>query len=87
MQSTFALPTQQLGECIGRGQFGSVYRALNIQTGGILAVKRIGLAGKTSSEVCQLQKEVDLLKQLAHPSVVKYEGLVKTENHVNILLE
>ena len=35
----------------------------------------------------QLQKEVDLLKRLSHPSVVTYEGLVRTEHYVNIILE
>lgn len=79
--------TYQLGECIGRGQFGSVYRALNIHTGGIVAVKRIRLADKTEEEAIQLQKEVDLLKRLSHPSVVKYEGLVRTEHYLNIVME
>lgn len=79
--------TYQLGECIGRGQFGSVYRALNIHTGSVVAVKRIRLAGKTEEEANQLQKEVDLLKRLSHPSVVKYEGLVRTEHYLNIVME
>jgi len=78
---------QQLGECIGRGQFGSVYRALNIHTGSIVAVKRIRLADKTEDECLQLQKEVDLLKSLSHPSVTKYEGLVRTEHYLNIVME
>ena len=80
-------PPQQLGECIGKGQFGSVYRALNIHTGSVVAVKRIQLAGKSEEEIIQLQKEVDLLKRLSHPSVVTYEGLVRTDNYVNIILE
>lgn len=79
--------TYQLGECIGRGQFGSVYRALNIHTGSVVAVKRIRLANKSEEEANQLQKEVDLLKRLSHPSVVKYEGLVRTENYLNIVME
>lgn len=79
--------TYQLGECIGRGQFGSVYRALNIHTGSVVAVKRIRLANKSEEEASQLQKEVDLLKRLSHPSVVKYEGLVRTENYLNIVME
>lgn len=79
--------TYQLGECIGRGQFGSVYRALNIHTGSVVAVKRIRLTGKSEEEVHQLQKEVDMLKRLAHPSVVKYEGLVRSDHYINIVME
>ncbi|GAA5910961.1 hypothetical protein JCM5296_005675 [Sporobolomyces johnsonii] len=79
--------TYQLGECIGRGQFGSVYRGLNLNTGQVVAVKRIQLEGKTENEVNQLSNEVSLLQRLAHPSVVKYEGLVRTEHYLNIILE
>lgn len=78
---------QQLGECIGRGQFGSVYRALNLNTGQVVAVKRISLEGKSETEVAELSNEVKLLKALAHPAVVKYEGLVRTEHYLNIILE
>ncbi|KAK4054705.1 Protein kinase of the Mitotic Exit Network [Microbotryomycetes sp. JL201] len=79
--------TYQLGECIGRGQFGAVYRALNLNSGRVVAVKRISLAGKTKVEIDQLSSEVQLLKALSHPSVVQYEGLVKTEHNLNIILE
>lgn len=79
--------SQQLGECIGRGQFGSVYRALNLNSGRVVAVKRIQLAGKSEEEIEQLSNEVSILKSLVHPGVVKYEGLVRTEHFVNIILE
>ncbi|GAA6035315.1 hypothetical protein JCM8097_008813 [Rhodosporidiobolus ruineniae] len=79
--------TYQLGECIGRGQFGSVYRALNLQTGQVVAVKRIQLEGKSNAEVDELSNEVNLLQRLTHPSVVKYEGIVRTEHYLNIILE
>lgn len=77
----------QLGDCIGRGQFGSVYRALNLSTGQMVAVKRIKIEGKTEDEITQLMKEVDLLKSLSHPSVVKYEGLERGVDAVSIVLE
>ncbi|KAJ7281494.1 Pkinase-domain-containing protein [Mycena rebaudengoi] len=62
----------QLGNCIGRGQFGSVYRALNLNTGQMVAVKRIRLEGLKEDEVTTLMREVDLVKSLSHPSIVKY---------------
>ncbi len=79
--------TYQLGNCIGRGQFGSVYRALNLNSGQMVAVKRIKLEGRTEDEVNDLMGEVDLLKSLTHPSVVKYEGLVRGPDVVSIILE
>lgn len=79
--------TFQMGNCIGRGQFGSVYRALNLSTGQMVAVKRIKIEGRSEAEVTQLMKEVDLLKRLHHPSVVKYEGLVRGTDAISIILE
>ncbi|GAA5871828.1 hypothetical protein JCM3774_000312 [Rhodotorula dairenensis] len=79
--------TYQLGECIGRGQFGSVYRALNLNTGQVVAVKRIALEGRTKGEINELSNEVMLLQKLSHPAVVKYEGVVRTEHYLNIVLE
>lgn len=80
-------PLKQLGNCIGRGQFGIVYRALNLTTGQMVAVKRIRLEGLKEEEVMQLMKEVDLMKSLSHPGIVKYEGMVRDEEFLNIILE
>lgn len=77
----------QLGNCIGRGQFGTVYRALNLTTGQMVAVKRIRLEGLKEDEVAQLMKEVDLMKRLSHPSIVKYEGMARDDQYLNIVLE
>ncbi|GAA6060392.1 hypothetical protein JCM10212_004645 [Sporobolomyces blumeae] len=79
--------TYQLGECIGRGQFGTVYRALNLNTGEVVAVKRIQLEGKTEAEIEQLSNEVALLQRLIHPAIVRYQGLLRSENYLNIVLE
>ncbi|TFK53421.1 hypothetical protein OE88DRAFT_1655548 [Heliocybe sulcata] len=77
----------QLGNCIGRGQFGSVYRALNLNTGQMVAVKRIRLEGLKEDEISQLMREVDLLKSLSHPSIVKYEGMARDDSALSIVLE
>ncbi|KAH7910459.1 hypothetical protein BJ138DRAFT_1152815 [Hygrophoropsis aurantiaca] len=77
----------QLGNCIGRGQFGTVYRALNLNTGQMVAVKRIRLEGLKEDEVTQLMREVDLMKRLSHPSIVKYEGMARDDDTLSIVLE
>ncbi|KAK3834265.1 MAG: kinase-like domain-containing protein, partial [Linnemannia elongata] len=77
----------QLGNCIGRGQFGSVYKALNLVTGQMVAVKRIKIDGLKDTEMDILMQEVDLLKSLAHPSIVKYEGFIRSSGYLNIILE
>ena len=42
---------QQLGDCLGKGAFGSVYRALNWGTGETVAVKQVRLADLPKSEL------------------------------------
>ena len=64
-----------------------MYRALNLNTGQMVAVKRIGLEGLKEEEIAQLMREVDLVKRLSHPSIVKYEGMARDENTLSIVLE
>ncbi|KAH8108352.1 hypothetical protein DFH11DRAFT_1732067, partial [Phellopilus nigrolimitatus] len=76
----------------GRGEagthfFGSVYRALNLNTGQMVAVKRIRLEGLSEDDVKQLMREVDVVKSLSHPSIVKYEGMSRDSDTLNIVLE
>jgi serine/threonine protein kinase len=43
--------SQQLGDCLGKGAFGSVFRALNMGTGETVAVKQVKLADLPKSEL------------------------------------
>lgn len=81
------LKDYQLGDCLGKGAFGSVYRALNWGTGETVAVKQIKLADLPKSELRVIMLEIDLLKNLDHPNIVKYQGSVKTPETLNIILE
>ncbi len=53
----------------------------------MVAVKRISLEGLSEREVTQLMKEVDILKNLQHASIVSYEGMVRDEDSLDIVLE
>ena len=79
--------SQQLGDCIGRGAFGSVYRALNWSTGETVAIKQIRMADLPKTEVNVIMQEIDLLKNLNHPNIVKYHGFVKSSENLYIILE
>ena len=81
------LKDYQLGDCLGKGAFGSVYRALNMGTGETVAVKQVKLADLPKSELRVITLEIDLLKNLDHPNIVKYRGFVKTSESLNIILE
>ncbi|KAH0613167.1 uncharacterized protein H6S33_009547 [Morchella sextelata] len=76
-----------LGDCLGKGAFGSVYRALNWGTGETVAVKQVRLADLPKSELRVIMLEIDLLKNLNHPNIVQYHGFVKTTDSLYIILE
>ncbi|RMZ87937.1 hypothetical protein DV736_g4835, partial [Chaetothyriales sp. CBS 134916] len=86
-QDESELREYQLGDCLGRGAFGSVFRALRWSTGETVAVKQIKLADLPKSELRVIMLEIDLLKNLDHANIVKYYGFVKTPETLNIILE
>jgi len=64
-----------------------VYRAINPNTGQTVAVKQIELKSFREDEIVQLMQEVDLVKNLSHPNIIKYEGIYRDENTLSIMLE
>ncbi|KAM0797486.1 hypothetical protein BDR22DRAFT_445573 [Usnea florida] len=86
-QDVAELKDYQLGDCLGKGAFGSVFRALNMGTGETVAVKQVKLADLPKSELRVITLEIDLLKNLDHPNIVKYRGFVKSTESLNIILE
>ena len=53
----------------------------------MVAVKRLRLEGLSETEVDQLMEEVELVKRLSHPSIVKYEGMARDPDTLSIVLE
>ncbi|RSL82399.1 hypothetical protein CEP52_016980 [Fusarium oligoseptatum] len=81
------LKDYRLGECLGKGAFGSVYKAFNWGNGEAVAVKQIKLADLPKSELRMIESEINLLKNLHHDNIVKYIGYVKSVDALNIILE
>lgn len=77
----------RLGNVIGKGHFGTVYRALDLMSGKTVAVKQINLKDSKKSDIEDMMQEAQLLHSLTHPNIVKYEGFIQTQHHMNIVLE
>jgi serine/threonine protein kinase len=86
-QDVVGLKDFQLGDCLGKGAFGSVYRALNWGTGETVAIKQVRLENLGGVELKTIMLEIDLLKNLNHPNIVKYNGFVKSSESLYIILE
>jgi eukaryotic-like serine/threonine-protein kinase len=58
---------------LGSGAMGTVFRGKNKKTGQRVAIKLMSLAlGTSETAVKRFKREVDILKQLDHPNIVKY---------------
>lgn len=66
--------TQQIGDCIGKGAFGKVYKALNTNTAQIVAIKQISVNNISEDQISAIHREINLMKRLEHVNIVKYIG-------------
>ncbi|KAI9235693.1 MAG: kinase-like domain-containing protein [Podila humilis] len=83
------------GGLIGRGSFGKVYHAFNLDTREMIAIKQVDLPQTLSERNCDRLKtsvealfsEMEVLKDLDHENIVQYLGFAQNEETANIFLE
>ena len=57
----------------GKGAYGTVYQALDNNTGELVAIKVIPVTDQDRDEFMQIQKEIAFLSECNHPNVVRYQ--------------
>ncbi|TVY87612.1 MAP kinase kinase kinase, partial [Lachnellula willkommii] len=79
----------QQGRFVGGGTFGSVYAAINLDSGQLMAVKEIRLQDPTLIPTIagQIRDEMTVLEVLDHPNVVSYHGIEVHRDKVYIFME
>ncbi|EJD04261.1 uncharacterized protein FOMMEDRAFT_28004 [Fomitiporia mediterranea MF3/22] len=79
----------QQGKFIGAGAFGSVYTAINLDTGSVMAVKEIRVQDVTGTPNLykQIQDELRVMEMLHHPNIVEYYGIEVHRDKVYIFEE
>lgn len=55
---------------VGEGTYGKVYKAKNVETGGLVALKRIRMEAEKDGFPVTAVREIKLLQNLRHPNVV-----------------
>uniref|UniRef100_A0A0D3DYA6 Protein kinase domain-containing protein n=1 Tax=Brassica oleracea var. oleracea TaxID=109376 RepID=A0A0D3DYA6_BRAOL len=63
-------------EKIGQGTYSSVYKARDLETNQIVALKKVRFANMDPDSVRFMAREIIILRRLDHPNVMKLEGLI-----------
>ncbi|VVA24142.1 PREDICTED: serine/threonine-kinase [Prunus dulcis] len=71
---------------LGKGSYGAVYKARDIKTSELVAIKVISLSQGEEGyeEICG---EIEMLQQCNHPNVVRYLGSYQGEEYLWIVME
>ncbi|XP_061521382.1 mitogen-activated protein kinase 15 [Phycodurus eques] len=72
---------------LGKGAYGIVWKAVDRQTGEIVAVKKIFDAFKNKTDAQRTFREVIFLQEFGdHPNVVKLQNIIRAQNDKDIYL-
>ncbi|KAK1351421.1 putative serine/threonine-protein kinase [Heracleum sosnowskyi] len=66
-------------EKIGQGTYSSVYRARDVETGKIVALKKVRFNNFRPDSVRFMAREIIILRRLDHPNIMKLEGIIASK--------
>lgn len=72
---------------LGKGGFGTVLKAVSVETGGFVAIKQIDRDLVDESQLPSVMEEAELLKRLDHPNIVKIYSIIETKTSLYFVLE
>ncbi|KAJ4794947.1 Kinase superfamily protein [Rhynchospora pubera] len=62
---------------IGSGTYSNVYKAIEVDTGRVVAIKKVRFEAEEKESIRFMAREIELLRRLGdHPNIVKFEGVV-----------
>jgi serine/threonine protein kinase len=74
-------------EKVGEGTYGVVYKAKDLVTGDIVAMKKIRLDAEDEGVPSTAIREISLLKELNHPNIVRLVNVLLIENKLYLVFE
>ena len=79
----------QQGKVVGAGTYGTVYMAVNLDSGSLMAVKEIRFQDSASAPtlINQIKDEMQVMAMLHHPNIVEYFGIEVHRDKVYIFEE
>ncbi|KAF5954368.1 hypothetical protein HYC85_007224 [Camellia sinensis] len=73
-------------EKVGQGTYSSVFHARNLETGRIVALKKVRFDNFEPESVRFMAREIMILRRLDHPNIIKLEGLITSRLSCSIYL-
>lgn len=75
-------------QTVGEGEFGKVKLGLHSQWGEEVAVKLIRRGNiDTSVRMSKVEREIEVLRTLKHPNIVRLYDVIETDKYIGIILE
>lgn len=71
---------------MGDGAFGTVYKATNIKTGEVVAIKKMK-AKYTNWNECIELREIKSLRKLNHPNIIKLKEVLLVSEELYMVFE
>ncbi|XP_071707365.1 probable serine/threonine-protein kinase At1g54610 [Rutidosis leptorrhynchoides] len=73
-------------EKIGQGTYSNVYRARDLRTDRMMALKKVRFDSLNPESVRFMTREITILRKLDHPNIMKLEGIITSRSSSNIYL-
>ncbi|KAK1273662.1 putative serine/threonine-protein kinase [Acorus gramineus] len=73
-------------EKIGQGTYSSVFRARDLDTGKMVALKKVRFDNFEPESVRFMAREIQILRRLDHPNIVKLQGIIASRLSCSIYL-
>lgn len=71
---------------IGQGTYSSVYKARDLKTNKIVAMKKVRFVNMDPESVRFMAREICILRRLDHPNVMRLEAIVTSRMSDNLYL-
>ncbi|KAL2335477.1 hypothetical protein Fmac_016690 [Flemingia macrophylla] len=76
-------------EKIGQGTYSSVFRAREVETGKMFALKKVRFDNLQPESIRFMAREISILRRLDHPNIMKLEGIItsRLSNSIYLVFE
>eukprot|EP01124_Arcella_intermedia_P028361 TRINITY_DN5746_c0_g2_i1.p1 TRINITY_DN5746_c0_g2~~TRINITY_DN5746_c0_g2_i1.p1 ORF type:complete len:1015 (-),score=249.61 TRINITY_DN5746_c0_g2_i1:64-3108(-) len=72
---------------LGQGSYATVYRGYHVVTKELVAVKVVHYLGRNQQDLKYLNQEIELMKKIQHPNIIRLFALEKSGTSIYLVLE